>query len=75
MSSIQQPHLHLEVGHILFLDVVGCSKLLAEKQKELVRRFEAHRPVIFHLVNKITFSVGVNVPQRKNFSTSMTRLE
>jgi hypothetical protein len=58
MSSIQEPHLHLEVGHILFLDVDGCSKLLTEKQKELVRRFEAHRPVIFHLVNKITFSVG-----------------
>jgi len=28
MSSIQEPHLHLEVGHILFLDIVGYSKLL-----------------------------------------------
>jgi TolB-like protein len=37
MSSIQEPHLHLEVGHILFLDIVGYSKLLAEEQKELVQ--------------------------------------
>ncbi len=28
MSSVQEPHLHLEVGHILFLDIVGYSKLL-----------------------------------------------
>ena len=37
MSSVQEPHLHLEVGHILFLDIVGYSKLLAEEQKELVQ--------------------------------------
>jgi hypothetical protein len=37
MSSVQEPHLHLEVGHILFLDIVGYSKLLAEDQKELVQ--------------------------------------
>ena len=37
MSSIQEPHLHLEVGHILFLDIVGYSKLLADEQKELVQ--------------------------------------
>ena len=23
MSSVQEPHFHLEVGHILFLDIVG----------------------------------------------------
>ena len=37
MSSIQEPHLHLEVGHILFLDIVGYSKLLADEQKELLQ--------------------------------------
>jgi TolB-like protein len=37
MSSVQKPHLHLEVGHILFLDIVGYSKLLADEQKELVQ--------------------------------------
>ena len=37
MSSVQDPHLHLEVGHILFLDIVGYSKLLADEQKELVQ--------------------------------------
>jgi TolB-like protein/cytochrome c-type biogenesis protein CcmH/NrfG len=37
MSSVQEPHLHLEVGHILFLDTVGYSKLLADEQKALVQ--------------------------------------
>jgi class 3 adenylate cyclase len=37
MSSTQEPHLHLEVGHILFLDIVGYSKLLSDEQKELVQ--------------------------------------
>jgi len=37
MSSIQEPHLHLEVGHILFLDIVGYSNLLVDEQKELVQ--------------------------------------
>jgi hypothetical protein len=27
MSSIQEPHLHLEVGHILFLDIVGRDEV------------------------------------------------
>jgi TolB-like protein/Tfp pilus assembly protein PilF len=37
VSSTQEPHLHLEVGHILFLDIVGYSKLLSNEQKELVQ--------------------------------------
>jgi class 3 adenylate cyclase len=37
MSSVQQSHLHPEIGHILFLDIVGYSKLLADEQKELVQ--------------------------------------
>ena len=37
MLSVQEPHLRLEVGHILFLDIVGYSKLLADEQKESVQ--------------------------------------
>src|SRR4026209_1101097 len=37
MASALEPHLHLEVGHILFLDIVGYSKLLADEQKELIQ--------------------------------------
>ena len=75
MSSIQQPASPSRGRAYIVPRRCWVLKLWAEKQKELVRRFEAHRPIIFHLVNKITFSVGVNAPQRKNFSTSMTRLE
>jgi len=28
------PDLHLEIGHVLFIDVVGYSKLLTEEQRE-----------------------------------------
>ena len=38
MSSELKPHLHLEVGHILFLDIVGFSRLLADEQKDLVQK-------------------------------------
>ena len=37
MASELKTHLHLEVGHILFLDIAGYSKLLADEQKELVQ--------------------------------------
>src|SRR6266516_7617227 len=37
MSNVEEPLLHLEVGHILFLDIVGYSKLLSDEQKELVQ--------------------------------------
>jgi adenylate cyclase len=37
VSTTQEPHLQLEVGHILFLDIVGYSKLLSDEQKELVQ--------------------------------------
>ena len=36
--SVEEPHLRLEVGHILFLDIVGYSKLLSDEQKELVQK-------------------------------------
>ena len=37
MASAIETHLHLAVGHILFLDIVGYSKLLADDQKELIQ--------------------------------------
>src|SRR6476660_551060 len=37
MASTLEPHLHLAVGHILFLDIVGYSKSLADEQKELIQ--------------------------------------
>ena len=37
MASALEPHLRLAVGHILFLDIVGYSKLLADEQKELIQ--------------------------------------
>ena len=37
MSSELEPRLHLEVGHILFLDIVGFSRLFVDEQKELVQ--------------------------------------
>jgi hypothetical protein len=40
MSSVQEPHLHLELGHILFLDIVGYSKLLIDEQKALVQELD-----------------------------------
>jgi hypothetical protein len=37
MASTLEPHLHLAAGHILFLDIVGYSKSLADEQKELIQ--------------------------------------
>src|SRR6478736_3822768 len=35
MSSKGKPDLRLEIAHILFIDIVGYSKLLSDKQREL----------------------------------------
>src|SRR2546425_12116550 len=35
MSAELQPGVQLEIGHVLFLDVVGYSKLLLDEQREL----------------------------------------
>src|SRR4026207_1919724 len=37
MASALEPHLRLAVGHILFLDIVGYSKSLADEQKEFIQ--------------------------------------
>ncbi|MEP6512007.1 MAG: hypothetical protein ABJB02_10460, partial [Dokdonella sp.] len=34
-------NLHLEIGHVLFIDIVGYSKLLIEEQKERLHQLTA----------------------------------
>jgi TolB-like protein len=38
MSASQQSQVHLETAHILFLDVVGYSKLLVNEQREVLQQ-------------------------------------
>jgi TolB-like protein/class 3 adenylate cyclase/Tfp pilus assembly protein PilF len=38
MSADLQPDVQLEIGHVLFMDVVGYSKLLINEQRELVEQ-------------------------------------
>ena len=38
MAPDSEPNLRLEIGHVLFLDLVGYSKLLIDEQKERMRR-------------------------------------
>src|SRR5256714_10057272 len=37
---MHESHLHLEIGHILFLDIVGYSKLLADEQRALLQELK-----------------------------------
>ena len=36
MSLERKPELHLEIAHVLFMDVVGFSKLLINDQTEIL---------------------------------------
>src|SRR5713101_9484757 len=38
MSAEPKPDLHLEVGHVLFMDVVGFSKLLINDQSDILEQ-------------------------------------
>src|SRR6059058_2096110 len=38
MSAAVKKDLHLEIAHVLFMDVVGYSKLLVNEQREVVRQ-------------------------------------
>ena len=35
MGTDTEPNVQLEIGHVLFIDVVGYSKLLLDEQREL----------------------------------------
>src|SRR5437660_9306980 len=39
--SAEQPGLRFEIGHVLFLDIVGYSRLLITEQSELLRKLTA----------------------------------
>ena len=41
VSPKSENHLRLEIGHVLFLDIVGYSKVLIEEQKERLRQLTA----------------------------------
>src|SRR5919206_1979697 len=38
MPAAQESRLHLEIAHILFVDVVGYSKLLVNEQRDVVQQ-------------------------------------
>ena len=38
MTPESEDNLRLEIGHVLFIDIVGYSKLLIEEQKERLRQ-------------------------------------
>ena len=38
MPPESDDNLHLEIGHVLFIDIVGYSKLLIEEQKERLKQ-------------------------------------
>src|SRR6267142_5577754 len=41
MSTEAEQDSHLEIGHVLFIDIVGYSKLLITEQSELLRKLTA----------------------------------
>ncbi len=40
MSSVSPPDIPLEIGHVLFVDIVGYSKLLINEQSELLEHLQ-----------------------------------
>jgi TolB-like protein len=55
-----QDHLHLEIGHVLFIDIVGYSRLLIEEQKERL--------------NQLTEIVLATTPVREATDEQLVRL-
>jgi len=47
MPAMQDSHLHLEIAHVLFMDVVGYSKLLVNEQREVMK--QTNSPARQHL--------------------------
>jgi hypothetical protein len=57
--SVEEPHLHLELGHILFLDIVGYSKLLTDEQKELVQELKPDSLNSMMILKRLCISCGL----------------
>jgi hypothetical protein len=45
MGTDAEPHVQLEIGHVLFIDVVGYSKLLLDEQRELQQQTQVVRAI------------------------------
>jgi hypothetical protein len=41
MPAMQESHLHSEIAHVLFMDVVGYSKLLVNEQREVMKQINS----------------------------------
>jgi hypothetical protein len=41
MPAMQESHLHLEIAHVLFMDVVGYSKLLVNEEREVMQQINS----------------------------------
>ena len=44
MGTDAEPNVQLEIGHVLFIDLVGYSKLLLDEQRELPTPTDSTRP-------------------------------
>src|SRR3954468_11798551 len=60
MDNEADDNLHLEIGHVLFIDIVGYSKLLLEEQKERL--------------NQLTEIVQATTPVREATDEQLVRL-
>jgi hypothetical protein len=38
MPAMQESHLHLEIAHVLFMDVVGYQKLPVNEEREVMQQ-------------------------------------
>ena len=45
MGTDAEPSVQLEIGHVLFIDVVGYSKLLLDEQRELQQQTQVVRAI------------------------------
>ncbi len=43
-TSAQSSELKFEIGHVLFIDIVGYSKLLINEQSEQIQKLRESRP-------------------------------
>ena len=41
MPPMQESHLRFEIAHVLFMDVVGYSKLLVNEEREVMKQINS----------------------------------
>ena len=42
MTSEQSPDVKFDIGHVLFIDIVGYTRLLTNEQHALLKETDAH---------------------------------